>query len=200
MKIIYVAPSPRAGQIDHLQPHRAQALIDSGFAQAVPYKDFRERLREEEAARQSALAPVYAEVKWAVAQGIISGKYYISGKCSAPNCTALNYDGAPTDNLTFTHSCGCACSHPEKVPAAIVEQYRKLKKSQPVTQLGRDEAVAAVLGAPQPSKPVDMTRILPANPTQEGVEREHLLMFGKNKGDGQHRDPSDYIFPVKEGK
>jgi len=35
MKILHIAPSPKAGQTEHLPPHRAQALIDAGFAQAV---------------------------------------------------------------------------------------------------------------------------------------------------------------------
>ena len=36
MKVTYIAPSPKAGQTEHLQPHRAQAMIDAGFAVACP--------------------------------------------------------------------------------------------------------------------------------------------------------------------
>jgi len=36
MKILYIAPSPKAGQTEHLQPNIAQTLIAAGFAQEVP--------------------------------------------------------------------------------------------------------------------------------------------------------------------
>jgi hypothetical protein len=202
MKIIYVAPSPRAGQIDHLQPHRAQALIDSGFAQAVPYKNYIERLQEEESVRQHSLNPnpVYAQVTFAVCQGAISGRYYISGRCSAAQCSSFIFDGAPSsslEKLTFTHSCGCG--HPETVPAAIVAQYRKLYK--PVTKYGNDEALALTLGAPQPSKPVDLSTII--GPAQgqalvEGCEKEGLLNYLPNPTDGKRVEPKTYLFSSNE--
>jgi len=36
MKVRFVAPSPKAGTIEHLEPHRAQPLIDAGFAEFIP--------------------------------------------------------------------------------------------------------------------------------------------------------------------
>jgi hypothetical protein len=36
MKIVYVPPSPKAGQSEHLPPHTANTLIAAGFAEAVP--------------------------------------------------------------------------------------------------------------------------------------------------------------------
>ena len=88
----------------------------------MPYKDFRERLRSE---TPQAFEPVAATVQWAVSLGITNGRYFISGKCSRPNCGTLQFDGKPDASLasiTFIHSCGC--SKPEKVPTAVVEQYK----------------------------------------------------------------------------
>jgi len=36
MKVLFVAPSPKAGQTEHLDNMRAQGLIDAGFAVEVP--------------------------------------------------------------------------------------------------------------------------------------------------------------------
>jgi len=60
MKILYVAPSPKAGQTEHLQPPRAQALIDTGFAVAVPMpprgsRDWLAAMQEQERERQASI-------------------------------------------------------------------------------------------------------------------------------------------------
>ena len=47
MKIRYLAASPKVGQVEHIRNDVGVTLIAAGFAEAVPYKDFRERLREE---------------------------------------------------------------------------------------------------------------------------------------------------------
>jgi hypothetical protein len=46
-KIQYIAPSPKTGQIEHVRPDTARTLVAAGFAIEIPFKDFRERLREE---------------------------------------------------------------------------------------------------------------------------------------------------------
>jgi hypothetical protein len=56
MKIQYLPPSPLAGQTAHLQPQRAQGLIDAGFAVAVPLpprgsREWLQAMRENEQER-----------------------------------------------------------------------------------------------------------------------------------------------------
>jgi hypothetical protein len=46
-RIQYCAPSPKAGQIEHVSTTVASTLIASGFAVAVPYKNYQERLQAE---------------------------------------------------------------------------------------------------------------------------------------------------------
>jgi hypothetical protein len=60
MKIVYVSPSPFAGQTAHLQPLRAQGLIDAGFAVEVPMprrgcSGWLAAMQEQEAERQKLL-------------------------------------------------------------------------------------------------------------------------------------------------
>lgn len=138
----------------NLPQHRAIALIDSGAAVEVPFSDFRERLASEE---ESKPLPT-AAVTWAVTQGAMNGRYAITARCSQAQCSTLFYEGPPAgpENLQFLHSCGCG--FPENVPAAIAEQYFRLHK--PVTKYGDDEALALSLGAPQKSKPVDLSGIV----------------------------------------
>jgi hypothetical protein len=49
-KIQYIAPSPKAGQIEHVRPDTARTLVAAGFAIDIPYKDFRARLADAGAA------------------------------------------------------------------------------------------------------------------------------------------------------
>jgi hypothetical protein len=171
----YVAHPALRGTITHLPRHRAQPLIDIGAAVEIPYADFRERLREEEAAKSAAAPTAPAVVSWAVTQGMTTGRYAIRAQCSvktvnldgksAPQCSTLYYEGTPTgvESLIFLHSCGCV--HPEKVPAAIAEQYKKLQR--PIFSYStKDEALAAQLGAKQESKPVDLSKIVGPRPGQ----------------------------------
>lgn len=163
MKIQFVSPSPRAGEIVHIDNQTGKTLVASGFAREIPYKDFRERLRAE---NPQAFEPVVATVQWSVAQGMIIGRFAIRAQCSSGKCSSLFYDSSPDHaaSVKFVHSCGC--QNVETVPAAIVEQYRSLWKK-PVT-LGHDVAVAAKMAFPTPSKPVDLYRITDAagNPMQ----------------------------------
>jgi len=60
-RIKYIAPSPKAGRIDHVYPHIADTLVSAGLAEHIVYKDFRERLAAEFS--PPAVAPV---VEWGV--------------------------------------------------------------------------------------------------------------------------------------
>src|ERR1019366_4349693 len=74
-KIKYIAPSPKAGQISHERPDVARTLIAAGFAEAVPYKDFRERLREEGqgGAHPQSTNPCVEGVEWGIKDASDSG-------------------------------------------------------------------------------------------------------------------------------
>lgn len=47
MRIRFVPPSPKSGTVEHCENAAGRALILAGLAEAVPYKDFRERLAAE---------------------------------------------------------------------------------------------------------------------------------------------------------
>ena len=47
MRIRFIEPSPRAGEVTHIDNITGRTLIASGFAELVPYKDYRERLSQE---------------------------------------------------------------------------------------------------------------------------------------------------------
>lgn len=61
-KIKYISPSPKSGQIEHVQPHIAETLVRAGFAVPVPYKGYVDFLNSEGGNDVSA-APV---VEWGV--------------------------------------------------------------------------------------------------------------------------------------
>jgi hypothetical protein len=199
MKIRYSEfhPDPSLRNVinDTLPRHRALAAIDSGLATEIPYASAQERLRSE---TPWAFESVTATVQWSNCRSAARGLHYIAAKCSRPNCTQLQYDGAPSaalESLTFNHSCGCQNS--ERIPAAVAAQYRSAFK--PATQLGKDEAIAATLGRPQPSRPVDLTKCTgpTTGPERPGDEKSGLLNYLPNKGDGQHAEPASYMRPVK---
>src|ERR1019366_8956918 len=47
MKITFLSPSPKAGQISHIENAAGHALVAAGLAEHIPWKDFRERLAAE---------------------------------------------------------------------------------------------------------------------------------------------------------
>lgn len=196
-------PSLRGTINDSLPRHRALAAIDSGLAVEIPYASAQERLAA------TMPKPSAATVQWVVAQGAIRGAYYISAKCSQPNCSTFSFDGVPSgfvvrqgttdwnvgvkrnlalEDITFIHSCGCG--QPEKVPAQIAAQYRQLWKSP--TSLSRDEASYFHDARPQKSEPVDpKTWQYPLTaPLREGNESGSLANFLPNPGDGKPLDPA----------
>jgi hypothetical protein len=220
MKIRYSEfhPDPSLRNVinDTLPRHRALAAIDSGLAIEIPYASAQERLRSE---TPWAFESVTATVQWSVTLGSMNQRYAISAKCSRPNCQTFSYDGSPAgvrerigidhnmtmperlvplEDQTFNHSCGCQNS--ERIPAAIAAQYRSTFK--PVTQLGADEAVAAHMSRPQPSKPVDLSKITgpTTGPERAGSEQTDKMQFLPSPDQGKHVDPSTYMRPVKNGK
>ncbi len=69
MKIKYIAPSPKAGQEEHIENTAGTALCRAGFAEEIRYKNYRERL----AAEFSPPAPP-SVVSW----GILEATSYAS--------------------------------------------------------------------------------------------------------------------------
>jgi hypothetical protein len=67
MKIRYVSPSPKAGKEEHVENTAGRALVLAGFAEEVPYKNYRERLAEE--SKQIAAAATAPPIdQWAINQ------------------------------------------------------------------------------------------------------------------------------------
>jgi hypothetical protein len=189
----------QAGEQVHCPASVAEGFIFDGVAERVKYKSYVERLRQEEADRQASIVAPVATVEWSVAQGIVNSRYYISAKCSRPQCSTLIYDAPPTaalEQMQFLHSCGCVFG--EVIPAAVAAHYRKLFK--PVTQYTSDEARAAFDARPQPSVPVDPSTYLYSSdgpyrltgPLRPGSEQEGLKNYQPNPGDNQPLDPKFY--------
>jgi len=129
----------QVGTRHHVATSVAERYIQHKVADRYKYKSVAERLSSEEAERQRSLPQIPAAVQWAVKKGALRECYYISAKCSRANCTVLAYDAPPSaslESITFYHSCGGFA--PEKIPAAICDQYRKLFA--PAAEVGADVA------------------------------------------------------------
>jgi hypothetical protein len=161
MKVKFTS-GPKQGTIEHLQPSIANTLIAAGLAELIPFKNYVERLQEEEAVRQSSLPQAAPTVKWVVKKGMLTERWAITASCSRPNCSAFYFDGDPgkiidkkgveegffsikstrtngsIENQSFIHSCSGTAS--EKIPASICAEYRAKKKSENITTVGADEA------------------------------------------------------------
>jgi hypothetical protein len=121
MKIKFLS-GPKSGTIEHINNQTGGILVAAGLAENIPYKNYVERLSEENAQLQPVLPD--ATVRWSVAAGIKTEKPFISARCSRPNCTTLIYDGPPKtlESITFCHTCGELSI--EIIPAAVCKQYR----------------------------------------------------------------------------
>lgn len=113
MKITYVPPSPLARQTTHLPPHRAQALIDAGFAVAVPYKNYQERLAD------SMTPPTADLIQWAVNEKAAGGAVVVK----TVNAGDVEYYDAPP--------AGC--------PQSVINRYNYLVRLAADYGKGRDE-------------------------------------------------------------
>src|SRR5271155_4650140 len=107
MAKIKFTSGPKSGLIEHVRPQVAETLVAAGLAELIPYKNYVERLQEEEAVRQSSLPQTAPTVKWSVGRGERNGRVFISAQCSSSACgSGFFFDGAPAaaDTLTFIHS------------------------------------------------------------------------------------------------
>jgi hypothetical protein len=212
MKVKFTS-GPKQGTIEHLQPSIANTLIAAGLAELIPFKNYVERLQEEEAVRQSSLPQVTSNVTWAVVKGAFSERYHISAKCSRTNCTALAYDAPPSlalESITFYHSCGG--SAPEKIPAAVAAQYRNLFKPPAEVSLdlvnyyhnchkSKGDGERVDLYAPQKINGVVVGPPVlfdhPVNPAHNNYGWENAR---PNPGDGQPADHSKLKTQFEQGK
>jgi hypothetical protein len=69
MRIRYLPSSPKAGQVDHVNNSVGATLIAAGFAEAMPYTDFRQRLAAETPQAFAIAPPV---VEWGVQERHLS--------------------------------------------------------------------------------------------------------------------------------
>jgi hypothetical protein len=204
MKIKFLS-GPRAGQTEHVpNSQEYQVMASAGLIEIVPMaaRGSAEWLRDMKE-RSAALNPqVQSTVTWSVGKGDRNGRYFISAKCSAPQCSGEGFffDGAPNaaDKLTFIHS--CSGTAPEKVPAAVVEKYRKLHFV-PST-LGADEASYHFAARPQPSQVVDLSHLkgpLPGIAADPRHDNYGISNYAPNPGDGKKMDLSA-VNPVFQKK
>jgi len=90
MKVRFLPPSPKAGTIEHLEPHRAQSLIDAGFAELIPYKGYQDRLKDEEELRLASQPK--AEALWGIKESLLKVMVV-----KTFNSEILYYDSPPSD-------------------------------------------------------------------------------------------------------
>jgi hypothetical protein len=149
------------GQLLDVENSVGADFIQHKVAEHTKFKSSAERLaaREAERARLNPVPP--ATVFWAVKKGRLTDRWAVIASCSRPNCSTFYYDDDPgkitekqgveegffgvkvtrkngsIENQHFTHS--CSGTAPEKVPANICAEYRRVKKSENIPTLGADE-------------------------------------------------------------
>jgi hypothetical protein len=113
MKIRYLAASPKNGQIEHIRNDVGATLIAAGFAEAIPYKDFRERLLEEGQgfADPHSVNPCVKGVEWGVKDASDSGFRVV---------TIIKRSGADTTYYS---------TPPADAPKSIVKRFEDLSNS-----------------------------------------------------------------------
>jgi hypothetical protein len=155
MKITFLPPSPRAGEITHIENTAGRALVAAGLACEEQWSGFRERL-----AAEAMPAAQIGSAVWSVGTGQQSQVVEIKASCSTCR-SQFRYQGhtevrhvtngpmiahntgrATTlidpSKFTFQHTCGM---WPEKIPVDIWKEYVRLKKKEVVSLVGADEAV-----------------------------------------------------------
>jgi hypothetical protein len=113
MKIRYIAPSPKAGKTEHCRNDVGLTLIASGFAEAIPYKDFRERLQAEGQGGTDPhnVNPCVEGIQWGVKDASDSG-FRIA--------TVIKRSGAETTYFSAL---------PPDAPKSIVARFNDLSNS-----------------------------------------------------------------------
>lgn len=197
--------------VEDLKPEIAIPLIGGGFAEEIKYKNYIERLASLSKMNQAAEVP--ATVQWACVKGAFSERYHISAKCSRANCTSLAYDAPPSaslESITFYHSCGGFA--PEKIPAAICDQYRKLFQQPALVgadmvnyyancQKSKGDGERVDLYAPQTINGVVVgPPVLFDHPVNAKFNNYGHENFQPNPGDGQPVDHSKLRIQFEQGK
>jgi len=129
MKIRFLSPSPKAGQVEHIQPHLAQPLIVAGLAEHIPYKNYRERLSEEASVGSdpSNTNANVVGVEW----GVVQPTHPLNPPCIIRKTAheTLYFDGPPDEKKYG------------KVPAGVLAQFRALKDEPQPSGFSKEAAV-----------------------------------------------------------
>jgi hypothetical protein len=110
MRIKYLS-GPKSGQFDHVpNSQEFQVLASAGLIEILPYKDFRERLKDEMAAMPKAVVTVSWGVRHVTAPGELQPRNVIVVKTvnTGDRCDETTYAGPPAD-----------------CPPAVVAKFRK---------------------------------------------------------------------------
>ena len=116
MRIRFIPPSPRAGELVHIENQTGRTLIASGFAEEVKYTSYHERLREEgnptpDTSAATFIAP--GTVLWSVHEPVLCPTNPITIKRTDANGTQF-FDGIPDESKWG------------KVPDAVKAKYASL--------------------------------------------------------------------------
>jgi hypothetical protein len=108
MRIKYLS-GPKSGQFDHVpNSQEFQVLASAGLIEILPYKDFRERLKDEMAAMPKPVVTVSWGVRHCMQPGNPRSVILIKTVNASGRCDETTYDAPPAD-----------------CPPAIVAKFRK---------------------------------------------------------------------------
>lgn len=130
MKIKYLT-GPKSGQVDHVpNSQEFQVLASAGLIEVLPYKDFRERLKDEMEALPKAVVTVSWSVRHVTAPGELQPRNIIVVKTvnTGNRCDETIYAGPPAE-----------------CPPAVVAKFRK--ESAVYEQIRQDRAHAQKVDA-----------------------------------------------------
>lgn len=110
MKVRFVAPSPKVGTIEHLEPHRAQPLIDAGFAEFIPpakrgTREWLAEMAEQEALRVASI-PSSAS-RWSIRESTSND----------PRVRFVVTETSPLGEITFYDA------PPSHAPASVKQKF-----------------------------------------------------------------------------
>jgi hypothetical protein len=127
MKIRFLAPSPKAGQIEHCENAAGRALILAGLAEAVPYRDFRERLAATAATASGhgSIDATVVGVEWGIRES--DGSPYSVNSIIKKSGSNTTWYSAP----------------PDDAPESIKRRWKELVDVAPRDPFEKERAISA---------------------------------------------------------